>query len=277
MPSLSPSSSQPPAPALSSPQLHRRHGARRVPDHREGEGRVHQCDLPLDQGQAAHPLRGAPRRAAPRRAGRCDTARPSHYWPRPGLAAAPQRWDLAALGMARARHATSHTLTHAHTTPPPAPHPPASLRSRPWPCSWRTPAARRPATASPSAAWTCPSRPTTSARRSATAPSARSAASRSTSTVSRHPGPRGLGPGGRREAPGGWREASGVGVWGGAGFQGGARRAAVHDVGAPHARAPGARVLAPCLLAAYMPTHPSDPPRAPRPAGNSPRFSEVTA
>lgn len=35
-------------------------GARRVPDHREGEGRVHQRDLPLHQGQAAPLLRGRP-------------------------------------------------------------------------------------------------------------------------------------------------------------------------------------------------------------------------
>ncbi len=34
-------------------------GARRVPDHREGEGRVHQRHLPLHQGQAAPAVRGA--------------------------------------------------------------------------------------------------------------------------------------------------------------------------------------------------------------------------
>jgi hypothetical protein len=37
-------------------QVHGRHGARRVPDHRQGEGRVHQRDQPLHQGQAAHPV-----------------------------------------------------------------------------------------------------------------------------------------------------------------------------------------------------------------------------
>jgi len=33
-------------------------GAGCVPDHREGEGRIFQRDLPLHQGQAAHPVRG---------------------------------------------------------------------------------------------------------------------------------------------------------------------------------------------------------------------------
>nr|CAA74960.1 sedoheptulose-1,7-biphosphatase [Chlamydomonas reinhardtii] len=40
------------------PALHRRHRARLVPDHCQGEGCVHQLDLAHHQGQAPHPVRG---------------------------------------------------------------------------------------------------------------------------------------------------------------------------------------------------------------------------